>query len=449
MGKYFGTDGFRGRANEDLKPWQALKIGECIGAKYAAMVNGRAKVVIGRDTRRSGEMLESALAAGLAAGGADAVLLGVVPTPAVAFAAARGDIAAGCMVSASHNPFYDNGIKCIGPDGRKIDGATEAELEDAIDGKIVPQSAEGRLIGRVYKDEGIVEAYLEHLKSASPARLDGFKIALDTANGSASAFAEKLFKELGAETVCMADRPDGDNINEGCGSTHIEKLTELVVNEGCDMGFAFDGDADRCLAADAEGNVINGDHILYICGKFLKKRGLLNKDTVVGTVMANLGLSIALEKEGISLMTVGVGDKYVAEAMNKDSLDLGGEQSGHIIFGRTATTGDGMLTALMLAGACAAERKSLKELASGLTVYPQELVNVRVKSRSAAMQDKKVLQAVSEAEKQLEGRGRVLVRASGTEKLVRVMAEAPDMESCRAAVGRVVDVLRACGHEAG
>ncbi len=439
--KYFGTDGFRGRANEGLNVDHAYKIGRFIGWYYGAKQARKARIIIGKDPRRSSYMFESALVSGLVASGADAYMLHVIPTPGVSYEVVDGAFDCGVMITASHNPFTDNGIKLVNKEGYKMDEDVLEQVEAYIGGESGVPRATGDAIGRtVYYMQGR-NRYISSLIASCGFSLQGLKIGLDCANGAASSVARPVFDALGAETHVINNAPNGLNINVDCGSTHIDQLQRFVVQNGLDVGFAYDGDADRCLAVDERGHVVDGDLILYVCGTYLNKYGRLAKQTVVTTVMSNFGLFKAFDDAGLSYEKTSVGDKYVYACMNENEYSLGGEQSGHIIFGDLAKTGDGILTSLRIMEVLRAEREKLSELTRHVTLYPQQLVNVRVTDKEAAMQSPKVNDAVAAAEKFLEGNGRVLVRASGTEPLVRVLAEAPTDELCQQANQIVLDAL--------
>ena len=441
--KYFGTDGFRGRANEGLNVDHAYKIGRFIGWYYGAKQSRKARIIIGKDTRRSSYMFESALVSGLVASGADAYMLHVIPTPGVSYEVVDGGFDCGVMITASHNPFTDNGIKLVNKEGYKMDEDVLEQVEAYIDGKLEVPMATGDGIGRTVDYMQGRNRYISSLIASCGFSLQGLKIGLDCANGAASSVARPVFDALGAETHVINNAPNGLNINVDCGSTHIDQLQRFVVQNGLDVGFAYDGDADRCLAVDERGHVVDGDLILYVCGTYLNKYGRLAKQTVVTTVMSNFGLFKAFDDAGLSYEKTNVGDKYVYACMNENDYSLGGEQSGHIIFGDLAKTGDGILTSLRIMEVLRAEREKLSELTRPVKLYPQQLVNVRVNDKEAAMQSPKVNDAVAAAEKFLEGNGRVLVRASGTEPLVRVLAEAPTDELCQQANQIVLDALEA------
>ena len=437
MGKYFGTDGFRGEANVELTAEHAHKIGRFLGWYFekqdrAEGKTGPVRVAVGKDTRRSGYMLEYALVGGLAASGAEAHLLHVTTTPSVAYITREMGFDCGVMISASHNPFYDNGIKLLNARGEKMEDEVIDLVEAYLDGEPAELPlAQREAIGRVVDDSQSREFYLQHLLRLAPKSLAGMRIGLDCANGSAWSLAPRLYRELGAEVFVLHDAPDGTNINRDAGSTHIEALQRFVVEKGLDVGFAFDGDADRCLCVDEKGNVVTGDHILYLCGKHLKERGELMTNTVVTTVMSNLGLHRALHALGIETVQTAVGDKYVYERMAQFGDAIGGEQSGHIIFLRDATTGDGLLTSLKVMEVLLAHRGTpVSELAAAMPVFPQVLVNVRVRDKAAVRRDPAVCAAIREAEEALGKAGRVLVRESGTEPVIRVMVEALSEEIC-------------------
>lgn len=439
--KYFGTDGFRGRANEGLNVDHAYKIGRFIGWYYGAKQSRKARIIIGKDTRRSSYMFESALVSGLVASGADAYMLHVIPTPGVSYEVVDGGFDCGVMITASHNPFTDNGIKLVNKKGYKMDEDVLEQVEAYIDDEFEVPLATVDDIGRTVDYMQGRNRYISSLIASCGFSLQGLKIGLDCANGAASSVARPVFDALGAETHVINNAPNGLNINVDSGSTHIDQLQRFVVQNGLDVGFAYDGDADRCLAVDERGHVVDGDLILYVCGTYLNKYGRLAKQTVVTTVMSNFGLFKAFDDAGLSYEKTNVGDKYVYACMNENDYSLGGEQSGHIIFGDLAKTGDGILTSLRIMEVLRAEREKLSELTRPVKLYPQQLVNVRVTDKEAAMQSPKVKDAVAAAEKFLEGNGRVLVRASGTEPLVRVLAEAPTDELCQQANQIVLDAL--------
>lgn len=439
--KYFGTDGFRGRANEGLNVEHAFKIGRYVGWYYGMRQNRKARIVVGKDTRRSSYMFESALIAGLVASGADAYMLHVIPTPGVAFETVDGRFDCGIMISASHNPYTDNGIKLVNGDGYKMDEDVLEQIEDYIDDKMEVPLATGDAIGCTVDYMQGRNRYIAHLISSANFSLQGVKVGLDCANGSASSVAKPVFDALGADVRVINNAPNGFNINVDCGSTHIERLQRHVVEQGLDVGFAYDGDADRCIAVDERGHVVDGDLILYACGKYLNKHGRLSGGTIVPTVMSNFGLFKAFDIAKLSCVTTDVGDKNVYACMREHGYSLGGEQSGHIIFGDIETTGDGIMTSLRLMEVLRAERETLSEIVRPVKLYPQVLDNIRVSDKQAAMEAESTKTAVAEAERFLEGNGRVLVRASGTEPLVRVLAEAPDNDLCKQANQIVIDAL--------
>lgn len=448
MGKYFGTDGFRGEANVDLTVEHAYKVGRFLGWYYGQRAQGeRCQVVIGKDTRRSSYMFEYSLVAGLTASGADVYLLHVTTTPSVSYVVRTEGFDCGIMISASHNPFYDNGIKVINGKGEKLEESVIEEIEKYLDGEMgeLPLAVREK-IGRTTDFAAGRNRYIGYLISIATRSFKNKKVALDCANGSASAIAKNVFDALGAETHVISSEPNGLNINTDCGSTHIGQLQKFVLAEGCDVGFAYDGDADRCIAVDEKGQVVDGDAIMYICGRYMKEQGSLFNNTVVTTVMSNLGLYKAFEKEGISYVQTAVGDKYVYENMAATGHCLGGEQSGHIIFSKHATTGDGILTSLKVMEVMLEKKESLSKLASPLTVYPQVLKNVRVKNKKEAQDDPAVQAEVKKVAERLGADGRILLRQSGTEPVVRVMVEAADHETCEACVDQVIRVMESQGH---
>ena len=443
MGRYFGTDGIRGKANETLDVQRAFQVGRYLGYYFSRQ--GKGRILVGKDTRLSSGMFENAIAAGASASGADVYLLGYCPTPSVAYLVKREQFSCGVMISASHNPYYDNGIKVFSQAGIKLSSEIEALVEDYIDGLTEIPLVSGEKIGQVIRyDEGL-EHYLDWLESLFDFRLEQFHLALDLANGSATTTAEKLLRRMGAHCTVIHSEPNGVNINTKCGSTHPESLQELMKSGIFDLGLAFDGDADRLIAVDPQGNLINGDYVLYICGKYLKENGLLHGNTVVSTVMANLGFFKAMERLDIATESTQVGDKYVYECMVKNDYMLGGEQSGHIIFKEHATTGDGLLTALKLLEVMHKTGKGILSLEEGLKIYPQLLINVPVKDKEAAMQADPIVKEVAAINEELHGNGRILVRPSGTEPLVRVMVEAESDELCHHSVYRVVDLIEKSG----
>ena len=441
MGKYFGTDGFRGEANKVLTVEHAFKIGRYLGWYFGQ--DHKAQIVIGKDTRRSSYMFEYALASGLTASGADAYLLHVTTTPSVSYVTRTEDFDCGIMISESHNPYYDNGIKLINGQGQKIEAEIEKKIEAYLDGETeeLPLAVRGE-IGRTVDYSAGRNRYIGQLISLATRSFKGKRVGLDCANGSASAIAKSVYDALGAKTYVISNEPDGININTNCGSTHIEQLQAFVKEKNLDIGFAFDGDADRCIAVDENGNVVDGDLILYVCGKYLKEQGRLNHDTVVTTVMSNLGLYKAFDKAGIDYEKTKVGDKYVYENMSQNNYSLGGEQSGHIIFSKHATTGDGILTSLMIMEAVLEKKQSLGKLTEEVKIYPQLLKNVRVSDKTAAKTHPAVVKAIEDVEEALGQEGRILVRESGTEPLLRVMVEAGTDELCEKYVHQVIDVMK-------
>ena len=447
MGKYFGTDGFRGEANVVLTYEHAIKIGRFLGWYYGARLGKKSKVVIGKDTRRSSYMFEYALCTGLMASGADAYIMHVTTTPSVSYITRTDSFDCGIMISASHNPYYDNGIKLMNHNGEKMDEETILEVEKYLDGKYteLPMAKDSE-IGRTVDYVAGRNRYMGYLISLSKYSFNGKRIGLDTSNGSAWTIAKAVFDALGAKTYVINNEPDGFNINTNCGSTHIEYLQKFVMDNHLDAGFAYDGDADRCLCVDEKGNVITGDHILYIYGCYMKERGKLLNNTVVTTVMSNFGLYKAFDKAGIDYEKTDVGDKYVYENMVRNGHRIGGEQSGHIIFAKYATTGDGILTSLKMMEVMMAREKPLSALAAPVRIYPQVLKNVRVKSKPEAQNDPDVQAAVRKVAAELGQEGRILVRKSGTEQLIRVMVEAGSFETCEQHVDYVIDVIKEKGH---
>ena len=459
MGKYFGTDGFRGEANVGLTADHAYKIGRFLGWYYGEIrrMNGQAdpaRIVIGKDTRRSSYMFEYSLVGGMVASGADAYLLHVTTTPSVSYVTRVDGFDCGVMISASHNPYYDNGIKLLNSAGEKMDENTIALIEAYLDGEL-------EIFGRTYKEVPFARRnhigrtvdyvagrnrYVGYLISQGMYSFRGKKVALDCANGAAWSIAKAVFDALGAETHLLNASPDGFNINQNAGSTHMEGLQKYVVENGMDVGFAYDGDADRCLCVDEKGRIVNGDGILYIYGAYMKERGKLLENTVVTTVMSNFGLYKAFDRLDINYAKTAVGDKYVYEYMTSHGCRLGGEQSGHIIFSKYARTGDGILTSIKMMQVMMDKKMTLSELAAPLKIYPQELVNVKVADKKEAQNDPDVKEAVYRVEAKLGDTGRILVRESGTEPLIRVMVEAESKETCDRLAGEIVDVIRANGH---
>ena len=457
MGKYFGTDGFRGEANVNLTADHAYKVGRFLGWYYNTkrpQGSERAKILIGKDTRRSSYMFEYTLAAGITASGADAYLLHVTTTPSVAYITRMDDFDCGVMISASHNPYYDNGIKLLNSHGEKMDEETIALVESYLDGDLelsgnryaeIPFATREN-IGRTVDYVSGRNRYIGYLISLGMYSFKGVKVGLDCANGASWNIAKSVFDALGAKTYVINAEPDGTNINKDAGSTHIEHLQRFVKDNGLDVGFAYDGDADRCLCVDENGDVVNGDHILYILGNYMKEKGQLDNNTVVTTVMSNFGLYKALDDKGIQYAKTKVGDKYVYEYMVQNGCRVGGEQSGHIIVSQYATTGDGILTSLKIMEVMMAKKRKLSQLCEGLTIFPQVLKNVRVHSKPEAQNDPVVQAAVEKVAQELGDTGRILVRESGTEPVIRVMVEAPTKEQCQKCVDSVVDVICAQGH---
>ena len=452
MGKYFGTDGFRGEANEELTADHAYKIGRFLGRYYSEEKRKTGckempKIVIGKDTRRSSYMLEYALVAGLTASGSDAYLLHVTTTPSVAYVVRTEGFDCGIMISASHNPYYDNGIKLINSDGEKADDTITALVEEYLDRKTEDLPfAKKEKIGRTVDFIAGRNRYIGYLISLGIYSFRGKKIGLDCANGSSWSIAKAVFDALGATTFVINAEPDGLNINKDSGSTHIEGLQKLVTEKRLDVGFAFDGDGDRCLCVDEKGNILTGDHILYICGKYLKENGQLTNNTVVTTVMSNFGLYKAFDSLGIDYAKTAVGDRFVYEYMRNNNNCLGGEESGHIIFSKYASTGDGILTGLQIMEVMMAQKMPLSKLKEGFEVYPQVMENVRVTDKSASRNDKNVVAAVAKAEKELGESCRILVRESGTEPVIRVMAEASSFEICKKHVKEITDAIFKSGY---
>ncbi len=440
MGKYFGTDGIRGKANIDLDANRAFQVGRYLGYYYSQQ--GKQKIVIGKDTRLSSSMLENALAAGITSQGCDAYLVGYCSTPVVCYLAVNEDFICGAMISASHNPYYDNGIKIFSKEGIKLPSEIEDKIEEFIDGKVSLDYVYDDKIGSIYTYQEGLNNYIDWIVKEFPLDLSDMKLALDCANGSSSFTAEKALSRLGAQLTIINNEPNGTNINTACGSTHPEALQDLMKGSDFDLGLTFDGDADRQILVNNDGELVNGDYMLYICGKHYRDLGILNNNTVVTTVMANLGLYKALEKENIRVLQTQVGDKYVYEKMCEEEDIVGGEQSGHIIFKKHATTGDGLLTALALLQIMKETGKSIQELQEGLKIYPQLLVNVKVTDKNSVLNDEDVLKAIEEVNNNLEGNGRLLVRPSGTEPLLRVMAEAETDEICEREVNKIADIIR-------
>ncbi|WP_211652873.1 phosphoglucosamine mutase [Planococcus alpniumensis] len=443
MGKYFGTDGVRGVANSELTPELAFRLGRFGGYVLTKSSKEKPKVLVGRDTRISGEMLENALAAGLLSVGAEVMRLGVISTPGVSYLTRVMSAEAGVMISASHNPVADNGIKFFGSDGFKLSDDQEAEIEALLDAETddLPRPTGGDLGSITEYFEG-GQKYIQYLKQTVDEEFDGIHVALDCAHGATSTLATHVFADLDADISSMGASPNGLNINEGVGSTHPEALAKLVVDKGADVGLAFDGDGDRLIAVDEKGTIVDGDQIMYICAKHLKSEGRLKQDTVVSTIMSNMGFYKALEENGMKSVKTAVGDRYVVEEMKKNEYNLGGEQSGHIIFLDYNTTGDGLLSGLQLVNIMKITGKKLSELANEMTIFPQKLVNIRVTDKHGVTDNALVAEKIAEVERDMDGDGRVLVRPSGTEPLVRVMVEAPSAEACEEYVERIAAVVR-------
>lgn len=458
--KYFGTDGFRGEANVTLTSMQAYKVGRFLGWYYSSELSGcnkagyRPRIVIGKDTRRSSYMLEYSIVAGITASGADAYMLHVTTTPSVSYVTRQDEFDCGIMITASHNPFYDNGIKVINRYGEKLDDATTLLIEAYIDGNLKTLGVQGPDLPLACNDRiGCIvdyvagrNRYVGYLISLASNSYKHLKIGLDCANGASWMIAKSVFDALGAQTTVIGAEPDGLNVNEKCGSTNVTKLCRLVKEQHLDMGFAFDGDADRCIAVDENGNVIDGDAMMYILGKRLKSRGMLNKDTVVATIMSNSGFFNSLEEAGIKCEQTTVGDRFVYECMQNNDYSLGGEQSGHIILKKYATTGDGLLTAIMITEEICDTKLSLAKLAEPVKLYPQYIKNIRVKNKSAVLSDNGVLRAKDEVEKLINKKGRALLRQSGTEPVIRIMIESESDELCHKYADMIADAIIANGH---
>lgn len=448
MGKYFGTDGFRGEANINLTVEHAFKVGRFLGYYYGK--DHKANVVIGKDTRRSSYMFEYALVAGLTASGADTYLLHVTTTPSISYVVRTEGFDCGIMISASHNPYYDNGIKVFNGNGCKLEAEVEDMIEAYIDGKTgeIPLATRED-IGKTVDYAIGRNRYIGYLISLATRSFQGKKVGLDLANGSATTIAKGVFDAIGAKTYVINGEPDGTNINRDCGSTHIKRLQEFVVENELDVGFAYDGDADRCLAVDEKGNLVCGDKIMYLCGVYMKKRNDLANNTIVTTVMSNMGLYEALDRQGINYVKTPVGDKYVYENMQQNGHSLGGEQSGHIIFSKLAATGDGILTSLKIMEVMLESKATLSELCKDIQIFPQHLVNVRVKDKSVFRNDKVIADYIAEVGERLGKEGRILVRESGTEPVIRVMAEAKTDELCKSVVDDIVAKIKEQGHAVG
>lgn len=451
MGKYFGTDGFRGEVNRDLTVEHGFKVGRYLGYYYGKRhPDGKARVVIGKDTRRSSYMLEYALVAGLTASGADAYLMHVTPTPSVSYVVRSDGFDCGIMISASHNPYYDNGIKIINGMGYKLEHDVEELIEKYIDGEVPPVPlATKEKIGCTIDYSMGRNRYMGYLMTIPTRSFKNMRVGLDCANGAAYQLAKAVFDALGAKTYVINNDPDGTNINLECGSTHIESLQKLVIEKDLDVGFAYDGDADRCLCIDDKGQLVDGDKILYVCGRYMKERGELNNNTIVTTVMSNIGLYKALDKKGINYEKTAVGDKYVFENMMEHGHSIGGEQSGHIIFSKYAATGDGVLTSLKIMEVILEKKMKLSDMFNSLTIYPQLLVNVQVSDKEQVMNDSDIIKLLGEIENELGSNGRILLRKSGTEPLIRVMVEAETDELCRKYVYKMTDLIKTKGYEAG
>ena len=441
MRKYFGTDGIRGIAGESLTADLSFKVGKALG-KLLTEKKDHPKVVIGRDTRISCDMIEHALTAGLTSTGVNVMTVGTIPTPAIAYLTKTIETNSGIMISASHNPYQDNGIKIFGPDGFKLTDEQELEIESLIDNSEQIKNASFEKIGKVYGGNELTQKYIQHIKQSITGDLSDIKIALDCANGATTGVAPFIFGDLEADIETIGCQPNGININDNVGSTKIETISEFVKENNVDVGFAFDGDGDRVLAVDAEGNVVDGDKIMFILAKHLKEQGELKDNMVVSTVMSNIGFYKAIEENGLQSVKTAVGDRYVVEEMRKNDYSLGGEQSGHIVLMNYATTGDGILTAVKLSNIIKTSGKSLKELASEVSIYPQKLVNIKVVDKKTAMEDAEILAECEKVEKELEGNGRILLRASGTENLIRVMVEASSDELTDKYCEQVAKIVR-------
>ena len=441
MRKYFGTDGIRGIAGESLTADLSFKVGKALG-KLLTEKKEHPKVVIGRDTRISCDMIEQALTAGLTSTGVNVMTVGTIPTPAIAYLTKTIETDSGIMISASHNPYQDNGIKIFGPDGFKLTDEEELEIESLIDNSEQIKNASFEKIGKVYSGNELTQKYVQHIKQSISGDLSNIKIALDCANGATTGVAPFIFGDLEADIETIGCQPNGININDNVGSTKIETISEFVKENNVDVGFAFDGDGDRVLAVDAKGHVVDGDKIMFILAKHLKEQGELKDNMVVSTVMSNIGFYKAIEENGLQSVKTAVGDRYVVEEMRNNNYSLGGEQSGHIVLMNYATTGDGILTAVKLADIIKTSGKSLEELASEVNIYPQKLVNIKVVDKKTAMEDSEILAECEKVEKELEGNGRILLRASGTENLIRVMVEASSNELTDKYCEQVAKIVR-------
>ena len=441
MRKYFGTDGIRGIAGESLTADLSFKVGKALG-KLLTEKKDHPKVVIGRDTRISCDMIEQALTAGLTSTGVNVMTVGTIPTPAIAYLTKTIETDSGIMISASHNPYQDNGIKIFGPDGFKLTDEQELEIESLIDNSEQIKNASFEKIGKLYGGSELSQKYVQHIKQSISGDLSNIKIALDCANGATTGVAPYIFGDLEADIETIGCQPNGININDNVGSTKIDTISAFVKENNVDVGFAFDGDGDRVLAVDANGNIVDGDKIMFILAKHLKEQGELKDNMVVSTVMSNIGFYKAIEENGLQSVKTAVGDRYVVEEMRNNNYSLGGEQSGHIILMNYATTGDGILTAVKLANIIKSTGKSLEELASEVSIYPQKLVNIKVVDKKAAMEDSEILAECEKVEKELEGNGRILLRASGTENLIRVMVEASSDELTDKYCEQVAKIVR-------
>lgn len=441
--KYFGTDGFRGEANKGLNVYHAFKIGRFLGDYFKTDNGYNGKIVIGKDTRRSSYMFEDALSAGITSSGSNAHLLHVTTTPSVSYIVRSENFDCGVMITASHNPFYDNGIKLINSKGEKMKDDFLEELEKYIDSDIKDiDLAVGEKIGRTVDFIGGRNRYIGYLIQTVNKSFEGIKVGLDCANGASFTIAKPVYDALGADTYVINDKPNGFNINVDSGSTHINALQKYVVENGLDIGFAFDGDADRCIAVDSKGNIVDGDGIMYVCAKYMKNEGKLPSNTVATTIMSNIGLYKALDQIGISYVKTKVGDKYVHQAMEENDYEIGGEQSGHIIFRKYANTGDGILTSLRVMEAMIDQKTDLKSLTRDLKIYPQVLENVKVKDKEETLSNEKVCQMIDQVNKELADSGRVLVRASGTEPLIRVMVEAESDNKAKECCQKIIDTIK-------
>ena len=441
MRKYFGTDGIRGIAGESLTADLSFKVGKALG-KLLTEKKEHPKVVIGRDTRISCDMIEHALTAGLTSTGVNVMTVGTIPTPAIAYLTKTIETDSGIMISASHNPYQDNGIKIFGPDGFKLTDEQELEIESLIDNSEQIKNASFEKIGKLYGGSELSQKYVQHIKQSISGDLSNIKIALDCANGATTGVAPYIFGDLEADIETIGCQPNGININDNVGSTKIDTISAFVKENNVDVGFAFDGDGDRVLAVDSNGNIVDGDKIMFILAKHLKEQGELKDNMVVSTVMSNIGFYKAIEENGLQSVKTAVGDRYVVEEMRNNNYSLGGEQSGHIILMNYATTGDGILTAVKLANIIKSTGKSLEELASEVSIYPQKLVNIKVIDKKAAMEDSEILAECEKVEKELEGNGRILLRASGTENLIRVMVEASSDELTDKYCEQVAKIVR-------